>query len=939
MRAAALACRSYYSLLRCGVCIERLVRSAREYGYGAIALTDTNALYGLVDFAQTCRKYQIQPIFGAEILTSRERAILLIENPTGYSNLCQILTAVHLDPQFSLVGRLRDYSGGLICICPDRYSAQRFTDAVEKDNLFTAGVDLACMDFNILDEQDAETMTLLNRIRRMGAAPGIEDGLGAIPLIPQSEFLQRYPPRSVRNNLHVAERCCFDPLDTPCHLPRASLPDGRDAETELARICHRNLARLYGKLDHNLIRRLEHELAVIRQNRFSDYFLVVRTIVDFARSRDIPVDVRGSAAGSLVSHVLGFTRICPIENRLYFERFMNGGRKDCPDIDVDLCWRRRDEVIRFCYDNWGDDHVAMICTINRYRRRGAIRDAARAAAVPPNEIGPLVRGRQDGHEQVFAWSRRLLGLPRHISVHCGGIVITPQPVWELAPLERAAKGVVVTQYDKDAAEVMGLIKIDLLGNRSLSTVHDTVRSLPAPSVDIDHIDRSDPATAAMLSRGDSFGVFQCESPGMRQLLRGLKVRNQNDVAVALSLIRPGPASGGMKAAYIDRHVHKKPFAYLHPRLREIFADTYGVMLYQEDVMRLAVEVAGYTVAEADRFRSEVSKKVSGVRLHEQYKDFVYARADRVGIDRATAEKIWEEILRFAAYSYCKAHAAVYANIAWHTAWLKAHFPREFYCAVFNNHQGMYPMRVYVWDAIRHGLRVLPPHVNASLAEWTLENRSIRAGLNIIRGLSRATIDRIVQQRTCRRFADLDDLRRRIRCARPEIENLVRVGACDELGPGRPAMLAQLECTPCEPRQGLLFDPHPIQAPTDTRDYSRIERVKAEVEITGIPFCMHPETLLQHRGLPARQLEQYRNRLVTVAGFIAAARRAQTADGRQMGFVTLEDSSGLSEISFFPDRIDLYRRICSLAGPVWVSGKVTEHLCTLNIEGHDAGNAA
>ncbi len=309
----------------------------------------------------------------------------------------------------------------------------------------------------------------------------------------------------------------------------------------------------------------------------------------------------------------------------------------------------------------------------------------------------------------------------------------------------------------------------------------------------------------MLSAGDSLGVFQSESPGMRQLLRGLKVKSKKDLAIALSLIRPGPASGGMKNEFIERHVHGKPFTYLHPKIAKLLGDTHGVMLYQEDVMRIAVEVAGYTVAEADRFRSEVSKAVYPARVQAQYVDFVHRRAPQAGIESTTAEAIWDEVLRFAAYSYCKAHATVYANIAWETAWLKAHYPAEFYCSLFNNHQGMYPLRVYVWDAKRHGVPVLPPHVNHSEIEWSLQDGAIRAGLNIVKGLCGSTIRMIIEQRQKAKFRDLDDLRRRVRFRQPELQNLIHVGACDGLGSTRPAMLSRLRFTPPSRDQPMLFD--------------------------------------------------------------------------------------------------------------------------------------
>jgi DNA-directed DNA polymerase III PolC len=957
MRIAALVCRSYYSLLRGSVPAQRWVSKAGEYGYGAIALTDVNAMYGVADFCRSAEQAGIKPVVGAEILTDAERVTLLVKSEAGYRNLCRIITARNLDADFNLIEQLKNLNEGLICICDQHHLLKTLRKIFDEDNLFAgcpgpAEVEwamankikpVAYTNFNYLEESDIAIAELLHKIRRLSVAgPGPEDNRGSKPLIPEEKFKQTFEnhPKAVSNAEQIVQRCNFHLLNGSYYLPKVKLPNGKNADAELAGLCHRGLAKKYKFISNEVVKRLEHELAVIRKNKFSDYFLVVHRIVDFAKQERIPVEVRGSAAGSLVSHVLGFTRVCPIENRLYFERFMNPGRKDCPDIDVDFCWRRRDDVIRFCYDNWGQDYVAMVSNINRYRRRSAIRDVARASGVEPCKINRIVEQRKaNADSAIYKLAEQIIGFPRHLGVHCGGIVITPRPVRDIAPLELAAKGVIVTQYDKDAAEAVGLIKIDLLGNRSLSTVNEAVTIISRNShfLNIDAVNSTDEKTAKMLSKGDSLGVFQCESPGMRQLLRGLTVKNRKDLALALSLIRPGPASGGTKAEFIERYLHGKPFTYLHPRMKEVLGDTCGVMLYQEDVMRIAVEVAGYSIGDADKFRSEVSKKVSALRLQKQYEDFVYYRAGGAGMDRQTAEAIWDQILRFAAYSYCKAHATVYANIAWQTAFLKANYAQSFYTSLLNNHLGMYPLRVYVWDAIRHGIKVLPPHVNKSDIEWTVEDRAIRAGLNIVKGLSFTTINAIIEQRKIRPFIAIHDLRKRIRFRKSELENLIRVGACDGLGKSRPAMLGQLYFTPVNPNQMLLFDIN--KNLSQLPEYSRIEKLKAEVDITDVPFSLHP-TVLFHAGFTsAATLNRFLHEEVTVAGFIATARRARTNDGRIMGFVTLEDSSGLAEVTFFPNQIAKYDNICTARGPVWATGKVTEHLSSIAIECRDCGRAA
>ena len=964
--------------------MQRWVAEAGQCGYGAIALADVNSLYGAADFYKAAAQANIKPILGVEILTDSQRAILLAEDRVGYKNLCRITTARNLCPRFDLVEQIKCNNKGVLCISNQPKLLHELKDCLDKDHLFAACHEphqverakawaiepLACTTLNVIDGDDIVTANLLAKIRQLsGAGAGPSDHCGFNPLVAEQQLRQQFRdyPQAIGHAEEIAQRCNFKLLNGKYHLPRIKLGKGKNGDGELARLCHLGLARRYKPVSKDVLKRLEHELAVIRKSKFSDYFLVVHDIVNFAKRNDIPVEVRGSAAGSLVSHVLGFTRVCPIENHLYFERFMNPGRKDCPDIDIDLCWRRRDDVINYCYENWGIEHVAMISNINRYRRRSAIRDTARALDVKPAEINRLIRDRAvPADSAVYGLAEKIIGVPRHLGVHCGGIVITPSQVRDIAPLERATKGVIVTQYDKDAAEAVGLIKIDLLGNRALSTVNGAVNiirgrvgnllptrtcsacAIPSgtpngetdfahPTISIDGIAPQDDKTGKMLSAGESLGVFQCESPGMRQLLRGLGVKTKKDVAIALSLIRPGPASGGMKAEYIERHVNAKPFEYLHPKMKDMLGDTYGVMLYQEDVMRIAVEVAGYSVADADRFRSEVSTKVPASQLHNQYVDFVYSRAEQAGIDRHVAEAIWDDILRFAAYSYCKAHAAVYANIAWQTAFLKANYPQAFYTSLFNNHHGMYPLRVYVWDAIRHGVKILPPHVSRSDLEWTPEGKAIRAGLNIIKGLSYKTMQAIITQRQVRLFADIEDMRTRVKFRGPELQSLIHVGACDGLGTSRSAMMMQLHLAPVNPNQLLLFDigNHLLQLP----EYDRMKKLQAEVEVTGIPFSIHPAVLFQTRHVPAAELDKFINKHITIAGFIAAARRARTSNGKVMGFVTLEDSSGLAEVTFFPDQLEKYYGICRISGPVWVSGRVTRHLSSIAVECQTWGTAA
>ena len=813
-------------------------------------------------------------------------------------------------------------------------------------------------------------------------------------------------PAALANGNHIARQCRDDVLELGTfHFPVSRVPAGETSFSHLHRLCVRGMRKRYRPVRPDVVSRLAHELSVIDKLHFSDYFLFVNEIVAFARRQGIPVDVRGSAAGSLVAAVLGFTKVCPIADDLYFERFLHAGRTDCPDIDIDLCWRRRDEVIDFCYTRWGADRVAMIATHNTMRARSALIEVAKSSGLATREAFAISRHVPEGiagylqrdwrelaearrnlplddprFRRMLELAGQLEGAPRNLSIHCGGLVISPGPLTDYLPLQRAAKGIVITQYEMNAVEAIGLVKLDLLGNRALSEIGDwasgighweknTRPSNPMPNaqspmpISLDDLDPCDPATAALVSSGDTLGVFQAESPGMRNLCRQLRVASREDLTVALSVIRPGPAASGMKATYIARHLGAEQPTYLHPKLESLLARTHGVMVYQEDTMRVAVELAGFTPGQADMLRKAVSKKRSPERMAALREQFV-ERAMKFTPDLSaeSAQRIWEQIAQFASYSFCRAHACVYGRIAWQTAWLKAHCPVEFYAAVFNNHMGMYPMRVHVADAIRHGVRVLPPSVNEAGhwasgggGDWALDTghwekktwasdlmpnaqspMPIRLGLRFVRGLSDYTARRIIAGRKAGPYRTLDDLRRAARPGEPELVNLIRCGACDGLGePGshRGSLLAEAGMGIGHRglgigKQGQPLMPFPRcpmpnnQSPFPwTRPFSELERLQAEIDVLGLFLTRHPMDLIRGDWVSTDRLAEKVGCKVVVAGLLDATRTTATSNGELMRFVTLEDAAGLVECTFFPAAYQKCGHLFYHVGPFRIGGVV------------------
>ena len=468
--------------------------------------------------------------------------------------------------------------------------------------------------------------------------------------------------------------------------------------------------------------------------------------------------------------------------------------------------------------------------------------------------------------------------------------------------------------------------MDLLGNSALSVIDESSYWLSRR-----HIRFSEPGPPhdykvnRLFANGDTLGIYQCESPGMRQLCRALEPANRKETAAALSLIRPGPAAAGMKQAFIERRRRKASVTYLHPRMAEFLAATYGVMLYQEDVMKVAVNLAGYTIADADLLRRAVSKARNQNIFERERSKFIFTKAAASGIDEATAAAIWQQVSQFAGYSYCKAHASVYGRLAWLTARLKAHHPREFYAALLNCHKSMYPTRVFVWDALRHGIPILPPDISSSKLKWTPTAQGIQAGLGIIKGLRRSLCRRIVCESGSAPFQDIQDLRRRIDFQAGELERLILVNACRRFG-SREGLLQELQAAGHHGQQLSLFSgDFPQLAPL----------MQAELILTDIPFCAHPVAPDRKDVCPAKDMAQFIDRNVVMCGILDAYKITHTKDGgseaKEMSFVTLEDATGLFELVLFPEPHRKYGHLFSRLGPYRVRGTVRRQWDSLTLE--------
>ncbi len=1038
-----LQVRSHYSFMRGCSSLEALCLAARDRGMQALAITDIDGLYGAVRFFEIARGLGLRPILGAEVTApgprgraAGERATLLVRSRDGYAALCRILTRRHLDPAFSLPDSLAAAPEGLVVLTssPDLLKAVREARGPEGLRLAlgasgagrsaaSGGLErlrearrmgiapVAVNDVHFVDARDYD----LHRMLRAIALNTTRDRVPPEDLAPPQAWLKSpaemerfFPhcPEAVAETIRLADECALaSPPWGELVFPRYAdmVPNAPgDTFALLGARCEEGARARYGAVTPMVRARLDHELAIIRDKGFADYFLVVQEIV-----RQSPRTAgRGSGAASIVSYCLGITQVEPLRHDLYFERFLNRGRVDPPDIDVDFCWDERDGVIDWVLGAFGKERAAMIANHVTFRARAAVREVAKVYGLPEEEIkkvtdrlslhwragtaceatarDPLFRGDdmdpgrggllgRPPWPEILAWSTRLEGCPRNLSVHCGGVVMAPDGLDRHVPVENAAKGVGVIQWEKDQAEEAGLVKIDLLGNRSLSVVRDAcaaVREAGGPilqldaGVPCDPID--DPRTQELMRDGDTMGVFYVESPAMRQLQQKTRRGDFEHLVIHSSIIRP--AANEYIREYV-RRLRGGEYEPLHPILGEVLRDTYGIMCYQEDVARVAIRMAGFTDAEADGLRKVLSKKWAGHRVEDYGRSFARGAAER-GIGPEVAEAVWRMILSFSGYSFCKPHSASYALVSFMSGYLKAHHPAEFMAAVLGNGGGYYSAFAYVSECRRMGLEVRPPDINESGNGWTGRGLPpaapargwVRVGLQQIKGLKEEAAEAILEERGRRGpFLSLDDLLARVELDPGDAVLLVRAGAFDRIGFGRagpgveeagrdPAAGLGTAALALRPRlhwrlraweavlergrarERPLFAPDlgPLPEP---RPYDEAKLLRDEAETLGFLVSRHPLTLyrdallaLRREGIrPVRgaDLARYAGRRVAAIGWLITGKVVTTRDDLPMQFVSFEDTTAIYETTFFPRTYDCFCHMLTTARPYLLRGLVEE----------------
>lgn len=1034
-----------YSLLDGAARIDELVARAKALGQDALAVTDHGVMYGVIDFYKACRKAGVKPILGMEAyvaprsMRDREGAqdreyahlILLAKDETGYRNLMLLsseafIHGFYYKPRIDY-DLLEAHAEGLVCLSaclagdiPQALLHGRYDDAkrlgerlhrmfgddfyIELQNhglpeqqrilpgLRRLAAELgvktvATNDVHYVAREDAEAQDVLlciqtqrfvdepNRMRMEAEEFFLKSGDEMAAALPDDAG-------ALATTREIADKCNVEIAFGVRRLPQYTAPDGQDNEAYLRRLCAEGMAQKLGGGDAAAQERLDYELSVITRMGFVDYYLIVWDFIHFAKTHGIVVGPgRGSGAGSLVAYCMGITDVNPLKYGLLFERFLNPERVSMPDFDVDFCYERRQEVIDYVSQKYGEGHVAQIITFGTMAARAVLRDVGRVLRVPYADVdrlaklvpavlnmtlsqalqlSPELRALHENDEtmrKVIDLSLKLEGLPRHSSTHAAGVVISGVPLTDVVPLQ-LNDVVVTTQFPMGTLEELGLLKMDFLGLRTLTVIRDALRYIeqggkPAPDLNAQVFD--DPAVYEMISRGDTDGVFQLESAGMRQFLGQLKPDCFEDLIAGISLYRPGPME------QIPRYVRGKhdpsSVSYAHPLLEPILRTTYGCMVYQEQVMEIVRTLAGYSYGRSDLVRRAMSKKKHDVMARER-EYFVHGTdgvegAVRRGVPEDVANRIFDEMMDFASYAFNKSHAAAYAVLAYRTAYLKHYYPVEFMTALINSFMGTSDkVAEYVYSAQRQGIRTLPPDVNRSQARFSVEGGAIRFGLAAVRGVGSAVMEDMVACRErdgdFRSFFDFcertNGLNKRM------LESLICAGCFDSMGAKRAQLLAVYEQAldgaaatrrVREAGQLSLFDlgggqdmkqSAAMRLP-DVPELQSALLLAREREATGMYLSGHPldnyRAALDTLSLSVQDLQEADgitgvgdNAAVQVGGMLTACRQKPTKSGNGlMGYAVLEGVTGSCEAVLFPRTLQQYGDLFLDDMPVLVSGRL------------------
>lgn len=1036
---------SHYSLLSALPKIKKLVAQAVELQMPALALTDNGNMYGAIEFYKACVKAEINPILGVDfyvasrtrfdkepgIDSKRDRLVLLAENDTGYKNLIKLVTYSHTEGFYyrPRVDRelLQKYHDGLIAILPvfngPLSNALRGNDMQRVDDIFSfykntfgegniyleithhPDVDgheelvqkvitfaretqtplIASNDVHYISPDDMLARKTLLSIQsgsdfRGGGFTSSEADFSFLSPA-EMEKLFADTPDALHNTVEIARRCTLEiPLGN-WMFPKLEIPEGTTYESELRKRVDEGFVRREIEKTPDVQKRLDFELDTIISKGYAPYFLVVGDLLAYAREHKILTNTRGSVAGSLVSYVLGITTVNPFEYQLPFERFLNPLRPSPPDIDLDIADNRRDEMIAYAREKYGEDKVAQIGTFGTMMARGAVRDTARALGFDyaiGDQIAKLIPfgsqgfpmsldqamkdekelkalyDRDEDVQRIIDMAKKIEGCARHISVHAAGVVISPIPLVDIVPTQWDPKGEgkLLTQYDMHAVEDVGLLKFDFLGLKNLAILAEAirrVRKIYGVEIDVETLPIDDAPTFEMLARGDTMAVFQLGGQAMTQFLKELRPSNIHDINAMVALYRPGPMNNIPE--YIARKHGRKPVTYLHPKMKDFLERSYGILVYQDDLLSTALELAGYTWETVDKFRKAIGKKIPE-EMAKQHVIFVDGCMKYSGMTNAQAEDLWKLFEPFQGYGFNKAHAASYGRLAYQTAYMKAHYPTAYMAAVLSADAGdVEKISELIAGCVHMGIEVLPPDINESFGDFSVVPKElttdgkekIRFGLYSIKNFGQGIADVIIEERKANGpYESLEDFLSRIHdrnLNKKSLEALVQSGSLDRFGE-RGVMLANTatllafnkESSERGKTQDSLFAG--VESPfmshirlSDAESATQSQKLAWEKELLGLYISGHPldvhKAFLEKVPTNVEKMKSLPPGMTSVIyGLIEDVRPILTKKNEKMAFVHVSDYTGTLEIVLFPKVYEEYKNLLVVGACIGAKGKIS-----------------
>lgn len=871
-----------------------LFEKLNKYNLKNCGIVD-KTFFGLPEFVKYSKNYNIKPIIGASILLDVGKLYLFIKNKCGYENLCQILTRKafgNINIDF-----IRKHSAGLILLSNSVRLLENLRSVFKeifylllpppfipphlwgKEGWGGKFPPLAAYEIFHVTKQEKVLYKLMCAIKKQPCEckKGIPNHL-----LTDKEFNKIFTdyPQAIINNKKLSEMCNFIPENRRWIFPAS--------QQDLYHIIKSKMRNLTPEEKS----RIQYEYRIITDTGFTPYFSLVYYLKEFALSEGIGMNVRGSAASSFILYLLGLSIVNPLKYNLPFERFLNPQRTEPPDIDVDVEFNQRERLIQEIYKKFGTDYVAHISVINRFQRRARFRDTARAYGISPQELKNLKNHLGENIiKDIHDISRRIDNYPHYFSCHASGIVITPKPIYTFVPLYPSPAGQII-HFDKDGIEMVGLVKIDILG----------VRGFPSLFLSKDKINFHDPNIFKFISQGNSLGCFQIESPMVRQWLKRIKPKTLMDIANAIAIIRPGPARGGMKEKFLKRLKAEEKIEYPHPQLESALKQTFGIPIYQEQILQIAHDFVRFSLSDADMLRRAMTKernsprpfiKGRGSNRMKELENLFFSKAKEMQYSKKETMAVWERIKSFSSFGFNKAHSITYATLAYLSAYQKFYNPSDFFCQVINNKGGYYPTYAYINEVRRWMIKIFPPDINKSTSDFTAHNSSLRTGLGEIKNLSFPTIQRILKSKP---FKTIHEFLYYVRPSLDEGLSLIKSGALDTFEHTRPELYFCL----LDSKLPTKFAPWLRKNIPKFNDFRENIKLKNQLEAIGfIPNYHILEIFFPQRRIKIAHLPK--NKKINIHGLLVARRTILTKNNKLMSFLTIDDETGILEVIIFPNK--------------------------------------